>query len=789
MVARARFVLVRRLARGGMGEVHLAIASGLGGARKLVVVKQVLEGLADDPAFAAMFMNEARLAAGLDHPHIVRVYDVCEIDGRPSLVMEYVHGESLGTLLHLAARSGRRIGLGEGLTIVAAVARALDHAHNARALDGTPLGIVHRDVAPNNILVGYADEVKLIDFGVARAMGATRMTRTGTIKGKAAYMAPEQIAEGTIDARTDVFALGAVLYEVTTMRRAFRADNEVATLHRILHGELVAPRTIDPGYPSALEQVVMTALAIDREQRFASAAAMAEAIVAVARSEGIALGAERLGPLVRGLAGDRPSPTVEGAIGSAVRRRGWRRAWAVGVAFVAGAAVAGLAARSLVPGDDAVRGVAARPVAGGPVCGDGVRAGDEDCDDGDRDDGDGCNRDCRRSGSLVWMQTHQGDDPGVTRDDRGYRVAIDADDGITVVGEAAVADARQNVFVRRIDRDGRTRWTAQPGKAGDDEAWAVQALPDGSVVVGGYVTNVHTGRDLWLAAFAADGRERWQHELDGAALGGDTPWAAGTSDDEVRGLRFVAPDRIVVVGKRSRGDVEDRFAAAGRVDAAGIELVDWRLADDELAGGWDAVADVDELGGAWILAGARTISAPTGAKLRWLAAFTDDGAPRWERALDPFDGLSAEIRRVHVVDDVVLCAGSVGGYQGDGDAWYGAFDPDGRELWSRRWDGPTGKRDFAHAIAVDSAGNLVVVGEAGGDPDRTGAYLDATAQAWIAKLDPELQPLWSELYNGPENTRDVAFDVAIDATDHIVVVGYQSVAGNGFDLWVRKHAP
>lgn len=332
-----------------MGEVHLAVAHGLGGAHKLVAVKQVLEGIADDPDFHAMFLNEARLAASLDHPHIVRVYDVCEIDRRPSIVMEYVHGESLGRLLHLATTTSVGFPIADALTIVDAVAQALAHAHDARTISGDPLEIVHRDVAPNNILVGYEGEVKLIDFGIARALSATRVTRGSILKGKVAYMAPEQFEGGVIDGRTDLFALGVVLYEVTTLKRAFRADNDAATLNRIVKGDIVRPSEACPGYPRRLEEVVMTAVATERSSRFADAKAFRAALEDAARAAGLDLSLPRLGATAVSVAGGRPPPRVGAATLAIARARQWSGTRGLAVAFGAGVVAAGLAAFAVFP--------------------------------------------------------------------------------------------------------------------------------------------------------------------------------------------------------------------------------------------------------------------------------------------------------------------------------------------------------------------------------------------------------------------------------------------------------
>lgn len=445
----------------------------------------------------------------------------------------------------------------------------------------------------------------------------------------------------------------------------------------------------------------------------------------------------------------------------------------------------GIAGRCVDEADDASGS------GGTGACGDGVVDPDEACDDGNERDGDGCNRDCRPSGEPIWERTFQGDDPGQTRDDRAYRVAIDRHDEIVVVGEASVADARQNIFIRKYSRDGEERWTRQPGKAGDDEAWAVHIADDDSITVGGYVTDPDTGRDFWLASFDAAGDERWQYQLDAAEIGGFDGDPSATSDDEIRGVVFSSPDRIVVVGKSFVGNAEDRFAASGTVSDAGIVLGSWALAAGEVPGEWDDVADVDLVGDTYVLTGARTYTAGAPKSL-WLGWFREDGTPELDVAVDPpgYAGTAgAQGRRLRATSEGVVFAGSVGGFETEADGFYGAVDAGGTTLWSRTHDGPTSRRDYAHGVAVDAEGNVIVVGESGGDPLDGGTVTETSAQVWITKLAPDLSELWSDVYNGPENERDVAFDVATDSEGAIVVVGYQSVAGNDYDLWVRKYRP
>ncbi|MCA9661131.1 MAG: serine/threonine protein kinase, partial [Myxococcales bacterium] len=262
-----KYRLLRRLASGGMGEVYLAEAAGPEGFAKLAVLKRILPHFAGDPAFRGMFINEAKLAAALDHPNIVRVYDFGRAGDSYFYAMEYLHGASLAELLPLAAQTPERIPLEHAIAIAQGISAGLDFAHNKRAVDGSPLHIVHRDVSPANIFVTYAGEVKLLDFGIAKALAATGVTAQGTRKGKVAYMSPEQCIGAPLDKRSDVFAIGVILYEMTTVTRLFRADNEFATMNMITSGLVPPPAERSPGYPEALAAIVLKSLARERDDR------------------------------------------------------------------------------------------------------------------------------------------------------------------------------------------------------------------------------------------------------------------------------------------------------------------------------------------------------------------------------------------------------------------------------------------------------------------------------------------------------------------------------------------
>jgi len=274
-----RYELISLLAKGGMGEVFLARARGLGGFERLVVVKRNLSTL--DPEHQLLF-TEARLAATLQHTNIVQVYDV-EIDGGTVFIaMEFLHGQDTRHVLERAYRGGGRLPLDQAITIALAVCAGLDYAHDKRDTDGSPLEIVHRDISPSNVFVTYDGGVKLIDFGIAKATTMPSETQLGTVKGKPGYMSPEQCMGEPLDRRSDLFCVGILLYEMTTGRRPFRADNEYKLYKQISEIDPPAPSSLDPSYPPALEAIVQRALAKNRRDRQPTARVLQEELAALA---------------------------------------------------------------------------------------------------------------------------------------------------------------------------------------------------------------------------------------------------------------------------------------------------------------------------------------------------------------------------------------------------------------------------------------------------------------------------------------------------------------------------
>jgi len=281
-----RYEVIRPLASGTMADLLLARARGLEGFERHVVIKRIRADSEDDEAFVEMFLVEARLAAALHHHNIVQVYDIGEENGKPYFAMEYVHGEDLRRLLTETVRKREQVPFPVIVAIVTAVARALHHAHEQRGADQQPLGIVHRDVAPANIVVGYDGNVKVLDFGIARAAMRRTKTQAGMLKGKAPYMAPEQCTGAAVDRRSDVFALGVVLYELTTARRLFKGESDFSTMSMIVNGSFPKPSTIRKDLPPELERIILRALAREPEARYQTAEQMFGAL------EQLAIGAE-----------------------------------------------------------------------------------------------------------------------------------------------------------------------------------------------------------------------------------------------------------------------------------------------------------------------------------------------------------------------------------------------------------------------------------------------------------------------------------------------------------------
>jgi len=273
-----RYAIFGVLASGGMATVHLGRLLGPAGFSRTVAIKRLHEHYATDPEFVAAFLDEARLAARIQHPNVVPTLDVVATQGQLFLVMDYVQGESVSRLIKLQRAQGGRVPVPFAVAIVAGALRGLHAAHEARNEKGEPLHLVHRDVSPQNILVGIDGVPRVLDFGVAKAVGRLQSTETGRVKGKFAYMSPEQLQAENVDRRTDVFAASIVLWEVLTGERLFGADNEGATLERVMYSTIEPPSRHAPDISPELDAIVMRGLDRDAEGRWQSAREMAVAL-------------------------------------------------------------------------------------------------------------------------------------------------------------------------------------------------------------------------------------------------------------------------------------------------------------------------------------------------------------------------------------------------------------------------------------------------------------------------------------------------------------------------------
>jgi len=262
---------------------------------RLVVIKKILSRYADNPRFVQLFNDEARLAKSLKHKNIVEVFDVGGSGGESFFAMEYLHGQDVRSILHRAWKREEKMPIKHAVQIATQVASALNYAHAMRRPDGTLLDVVHRDVSPSNIIVSYDGAVKLLDFGVAKAASSSVKTRTGTLKGKIAYMSPEQAKGGSVDKRSDVFSLGICLWEMLTTSRLFRGENDLATLQLIINEAPKKPSEVNPEVPKDLERIVLRALAQDPNQRYQTALELQQELEELVRTQQLVQSSGALG--------------------------------------------------------------------------------------------------------------------------------------------------------------------------------------------------------------------------------------------------------------------------------------------------------------------------------------------------------------------------------------------------------------------------------------------------------------------------------------------------------------
>ena len=300
-----RYRVVDEIGVGGMASVHLARMDGPGGFQKWVAIKRIHPHLVEDDQFVDMFLDEARIAAGINHANVAQVFDLGKDDNTYWIAMEYLHGEPLREVMRRAEERRMRISPELAARISSDAAEGLHAAHELRGKNGQLLGLVHRDVTPHNLFLTYDGYTKVVDFGIAKVADRLSSTRAGTLKGKLAYMSPEQVRGAEVDRTTDIFALGVVLWEITTNQRLFRMDTDLDTLEKVQACIVPPPSTIVPGYPMELEQVVMKALAKRKQDRFQTAREFSRALQSYLMRSGAFVGPEEVSSFVRNVFADR----------------------------------------------------------------------------------------------------------------------------------------------------------------------------------------------------------------------------------------------------------------------------------------------------------------------------------------------------------------------------------------------------------------------------------------------------------------------------------------------------
>ncbi len=296
-----RYDVLFPLASGGMASVYVGRLSGLAGFQRLVAIKIIHAHLARETAFVQMFLDEARLAAGIHHPNVGEIMEVGEDDGLLFMVGELVMGQSLAEMFRRASHMGIKISDDVSAWIISRVCLGLHAAHELQDHAGRALKLVHRDVSPKNILISYNGSVKLIDFGVAHAQGRLSHTDAGTLKGKIGYMPPEQIMGKKVDRRGDLFSLGVVLYKMVTGRAPFQGESDGERIHKILQGNFKPPRKVMPALDGVLEDIILRAMTTKPEERFSTAAQMTSDLESYLRTRTASVGSLQMADLMKEL--------------------------------------------------------------------------------------------------------------------------------------------------------------------------------------------------------------------------------------------------------------------------------------------------------------------------------------------------------------------------------------------------------------------------------------------------------------------------------------------------------
>ncbi len=301
-----RYELIRKIAAGGMGEIYLARTSGTAGFEKTVIIKTILPHLAQEETFVDKFLDEGRIVVNLTHGNIVPVFDMDEVDGEYYIAMEYVPGRDLRDVLGTLRECDERMPIDLAAYVASEICQGLGYAHRKADDDGEPLGIVHRDVSPSNVLLSTEGEVKLIDFGIAKAADRRAKTLSGQLQGKCCYMSPEQARGESLDARSDIFSTGVVLYEMLTGKRPFESDSDLRSLELVRQCEFERPSEHRPDIPDAIAAVVERALAENREERYQTIDAMQIDLMEYLYAQGRALTDQRVADYLREVYPDGP---------------------------------------------------------------------------------------------------------------------------------------------------------------------------------------------------------------------------------------------------------------------------------------------------------------------------------------------------------------------------------------------------------------------------------------------------------------------------------------------------
>src|SRR6185369_6175956 len=270
-----KYYLLERVNVGGMAEVFKAKAFGVEGFERLLAVKRILPNIAEDEEFITMFIDEAKIAVQLNHANICQIFDLGKVDDSYFIALEFVHGKDLRAIFDRCKQKpldgSPAMPIAQACFIIMKTCEGLDYAHNKKDANGSELHLVHRDVSPQNVLISYEGEVKLIDFGIAKAAGKASKTQQGILKGKFGYMSPEQVRGLPLDRRSDIFSLGIVLYELLTSERLFVGESDFSTLEKVRNVEILPPSTYNRRIPEELERIVLKALAKDVEDRYQNA--------------------------------------------------------------------------------------------------------------------------------------------------------------------------------------------------------------------------------------------------------------------------------------------------------------------------------------------------------------------------------------------------------------------------------------------------------------------------------------------------------------------------------------